>query len=90
MRFSAKRCAYSDMPSFSGHSAIRCIAAPTDFVVLDRLDGKFAICANSVQRPVRALDKRLFLVRAPISLSHFGVNVPTSGKDNFSRPRTAQ
>ena len=22
MRFSAKRCAYSDMPSFSGHSAI--------------------------------------------------------------------
>ena len=27
MRFSAKRCAYSDMPSFSSQSAICCIAA---------------------------------------------------------------
>jgi hypothetical protein len=26
--FSAKRCAYSDMPSFSSQSAICCIAAP--------------------------------------------------------------
>ena len=28
MPFSAKRCAYSDMPSFSSQSAISCIAAP--------------------------------------------------------------
>ena len=28
MRFSAKRCAYSDMPSFSSQSAIRCIGDP--------------------------------------------------------------
>src|SRR5262245_31005641 len=31
MRFSAKRCAYSDMPSFSSQSAICCIAAPYGF-----------------------------------------------------------
>ena len=31
MSFSAKRCAYSDMPSFSSQSAICCIAAPYGF-----------------------------------------------------------
>jgi hypothetical protein len=31
MSFSEKRCAYSDMPSFSSQSAICCIAAPRRF-----------------------------------------------------------
>src|SRR5262249_40579629 len=31
MRFSAKRCTYSDMPSFSSQSAICCVAAPYGF-----------------------------------------------------------
>ena len=34
MPFSAKRCAYSDMPSFSSQSAIACIEAPSSRTVL--------------------------------------------------------
>ena len=34
MRFSAKRSAYSDMPSFSSQSAICCIAAPCGFYAI--------------------------------------------------------
>ena len=43
MSFSAKRCAYSDMPSFSSQSAICCIAAHP-------CDGRYGVRAKISDR----------------------------------------